>query len=106
MIIAIFVGIMAFVLVIGAILYTTFTYAFVLAKFWQWFLIPLGIHSINIIQAIGIMFVFSIIFQANRIHETEYEGLEEKRSYARVIAILIAPWVPLLIGYLFKIWFM
>ncbi len=34
---------------------------FVISKLWLWFLVPLGIFEIRIVQAIGISLIFSIL---------------------------------------------
>lgn len=81
---------------IGTLCYNILVWGFVCYKFWAWFVQPVFIElpSITYLQAIGLTFFVSI-FKA----EIKKKEDGDKKN---TIAILIFPWMTLLIGLLFS----
>lgn len=94
-------GILAVLLVLAAtIIYTSFSWGFVMFKFWYWFLLPVftTLPKIDYWQAIGLI-LFLMLFktiQTKRAVKDEY--LDDDKTSPYVSSILI-PWITLGIGF-------
>ena len=76
------------------ILYKSFSWGFVLYKFWYWFLLPVftELPEINFYEAVGLM-LFLSLFKNNKVTENENEKINWKQ-------VFLLPWLTLLIGLL------
>ena len=70
---------------------------FVLMKLWIWFLIPMGLFEISIVQAIGVKIIISFL-TANNLNSIKIEQSKSKR----VMIILIYDTVMLLFGFVYS----
>jgi hypothetical protein len=98
----------AFLLIIGglavialALLYGAFAWAFVMYKFWYWFLLPVftTLPQVTLVQCVGLMMFIGLFNTAiPYIPKKEYRD-DSSRSWA----VFLAPPVVLLLGWLVKI---
>jgi hypothetical protein len=97
-IIAILIGV---ALVIGLILYDAFSWGFVASKFYVWFILSAFpvLPAIGYLQFVGIMIFLSVIMPKHV--DTAKTETDNKKS----IMLIFSPWISLIIGWLFKIWF-
>lgn len=97
--IAIF-GVLA--LIVGAILYGSLTWGFVMYKFWSWFLIPffaiafpeVTINPIGYWSAVA-LFIFMIFFRI--------DSMSKKNKDGDVATALLVPWIVLGMGWVLKL---
>lgn len=101
--ILIFAVIVAVIVIVAAIIYGALVWGLVTYKFWYWFILPVfpTLPEISFIEAIGIMFFISLFKTAIQ-QSIKKEHTNEKIT---TISALVAPWVSLLLGYLFYSWF-
>ena len=85
-------------ILMGATIYGSLSWGFVLYKFWYWFILPVFVTLplITFWQAVGIFFVIGL-FNVPIPNETKDEYLDKTKSYGNILI----PWVTLLMG-----WFM
>lgn len=96
-ILAIIIGsIMILLSFIGTLCYNILVWGIVFYKFWAWFVQPVFIElpSITYLQAIGLTFFISIF----KLEIKKKEDEDKKNT----LAILIFPWMILIIGLLFS----
>ena len=94
------------VVIIAAItIYASFCYGLVLSNFYEWFMLPIfpNLVKISVTQFIGISFFANILIRHHS-QNIKQEYLEDIST--RVIGFLLSPWLVLLIGYLFKAFFL
>ena len=105
MLFGILLAAVVFVAIVGiGIVYSTFSWGFVLYKFWGWFLIPalaltfpdVTVNQISFPLAVGI-FMFTTFFKN---HETQVVKKEYKDETASNLGGILAPWITLFIGWL------
>jgi len=89
----ILIGFFAFVIVYG-----TFTWGWVLFKFWYWFVLPIftNLPHITYMQAVGLSLFISLFHRAT--------GSEKDKEKGSLIVFLIAPFLTVLIGYCFYLY--
>jgi len=101
--IGIIAAVIIFVVIIGiAFVYSTLAWGLVLYKFWGWFVLPVftDLPEITFVQALGLMFVIGL-FKAIAHQSVKKEYRDVNAEYA----LLLAPWVSLLFGWLaYAIW--
>jgi hypothetical protein len=86
---------LAILLLIPVVLvYFLLAYGFVLSQLWLWFVVPLGVVPISILQACGLLLVVSCTIPKSDI----YKKKEEVDS-GKLIGWYITPWFTYLIGY-------
>ena len=87
-------------LLIGLVLYSTFSWGFVLYKFWAWFLIPIfpNLPQLTIMEAIGLMFMIGL-FHARNYTSIKKEFKEKTTEYASMV---LSPWIALIIASFFN----
>lgn len=96
-------GILAALLIfVAVIVYSSFSWGFVLFKFWYWFLIPVfsTAPQIDYWQAIGLMFIISLFNKvATEVSiKDEYLKTEEKTTVYTLG--FLSPWITLVIGFI------
>lgn len=79
----------------GLIVYNSFSWGFVLFKFWGWFIVPVftTLPLITFWQAVGLMFVVAL-FHGKHLTPKEYD----KTNAA--VTVLLGPWLTLFVGWL------
>ena len=86
---AIIIGLMGWVL----------TYGFVTMKLWLWFIVPIfDVKPITCLQAAGIMLL--VHFGTHEYPADNDEGRTDFQKKCRIVAILLIPWLTLLVGYI------
>ncbi len=90
-------GAILFVLVLlGTLLGIAVTHGFVLSVLWGWFLVPLGIPTLGIVQAMG----FALVARYLTFHHTNCTKDEEENPASKLFArIFIHPLAILLVGW-------
>lgn len=86
-------------------LYFTFSYGWVFAQFWNWFIVPFGITTISTAQAIGITFTIGIILLQHRNEISEYKNHEKDNVLSKAIASVLSPWAIYFSGWVFHNYF-
>lgn len=87
--------------------YSSFSWGFVMYKFWAWFLIPafaiafpdLVVNQITYPLAVG-LYLFTTFFKTQTVQVIKEEYL---KNDVTVWGTIFAPWITLLIGWLIKI---
>lgn len=89
----------AVALIAIAILYESFSFGFLLYKFWYWFIIPSfpQVPHITFYHAVGLVLVIGL-FKTHDYSTREINGNEIKVK-PDYIQLLIAPWVILIVGW-------
>lgn len=98
----------AFIIVLllfaGILIYSSFSWGFVLFKFWHWFMMPVffTLPSISLYQAVGILLFISIF--KNKVPQIPIkdEFIDSKKKTNNIVIQAIAPWMVLLMGILMK----
>lgn len=105
---------MAVLFVFALGVYSTAAVGFVISVFWLWFLLPLFpmLPHLTVIQAIGLTFLF-YAFKPNykemaeslsKLGEQDEDA--QKKIIASLFVLIFSPWVALLVGFLFRYFFM
>lgn len=86
-------------LVMGVVLYFSFSWGFVLYKFWYWFLMDVfpDLPEITIMQAVGLK-LFAGILVTLRNPELK-EELYNEDKISRTVSLAVLPWISLIFGY-------
>lgn len=94
----------AVVVFAGVVVYTSFSWGFVLFKFWYWFLLPVftTIPQIDFYQAVGLMFIINLFNRYSAKVSIKDEYLKDNKGTVYTIAF-IGPWLVLLVGYCIKL---
>lgn len=99
------IGILVFALVLSiGILYNSLSWGVVLWCFWDWFLLPVfpTLPPLTFWHAVGLMFVIDLfknqVFPPSPTFKPEFITDDGKKN--QTIALYVAPWIVLLIGYL------
>lgn len=89
-----------FLLVLGAMIYGSFSWGFVCFKFWYWFILPIfpSLPSLTFYQCVGLFF-FIGLFNISNVNSFNYNKTDEQRNNELAGSIL-APWLTLVIGWL------
>jgi hypothetical protein len=86
-----------------AFIYGIFSWAFVVMYFWLWFVMPLfpTLPVINFYQAMGLWFFISLF------HNQTMPAIKEEylKKTEGIVAIIIATWITLFLGYCAHTWF-
>ena len=95
----------ALLLFAGAILYFSFSWGFVLFKFWYWFLLPVFITlpHIEYYQAIGLLLFISLSKSSSKADTMKKEFKDSEKSISAAIVTFLAPWIVLCTGYFIKL---
>lgn len=94
------IALLIFLFIIG---YTSFSWGFVVHKFYYWFILPLfpTWQHFDIIQFIGIMFFLSCFHKnSSLIVKDEY-----RNKSSEWVLLFVAPWLSLFGGWVFKLIF-
>lgn len=98
--------IIGFILLVGGLLiYASLSWGYVTYLFYAWFLLPVfhDLPHVTLVQAIGLNFFIGLFVKYN---PNEKEEDDKKKKISRIIVALGMPWFTLLMGYIFKAWFM
>lgn len=96
-------GILAVLLVFAAIVvYGSFSWGFVLFKFWYWFLLPVFVElpQIDYLSAVGIMLFIGLFKNHATKVSIKDEFLEKEEKLNTRIVNFLSPWITLAIGFL------
>lgn len=95
------IALIIFLIIIG---YTSFSWGLVVHKFYYWFIIPMfpTWQHLDVIQFIGIMFFISC-FHKNSTLIVKDEYRDEPKEWTLLI---FAPWMLLFAGWVFKLIFL
>lgn len=91
------------------IIYGTFAWGYVAHVFYNWFLLTAfpNLPHLTLIQVIGLSFFVGLFTQrpefGKKKEKDERTNIEKAKSFC---AALGGPWFVLLLGYLFKTWFL
>lgn len=87
-------------LAILLIIYAIYSYGILVYYFYYWFIIPIftTLPHLTVLQSIGISLFISLFGHNSSSPEYEGKDIKKKKNYAYIIK----PWFILLIGYLFK----
>ena len=81
------------------VIYESFSYGFLLYKFWYWFVLPAfpNLPHITFYHAVGLCFIIGL-FKSKDFSEKVINGvkIESKPNY---VLMVIAPWITLLLGW-------
>lgn len=95
-------GILAALLIFAAIVvYGSFSWGFVLFKFWYWFLLPVfvGLPQIDYLSAVGIMLFIGLFkHHATKVSIKDEFLKEEEKLNIRIVNFL-SPWIVLAVGF-------
>lgn len=85
------------------IIWSTFAWGWVLFKFWGWFLMPVFpmLPEVTLVQCMGLMLVIGLFKGAATYIKDEY-----KDQTHQWVALIINPWLTLLIGWMIYSMFM
>lgn len=86
-----------------AVIYESFSYGFLLYKFWYWFVLP-PFHELphlTFFHCVGLFFVIGL-FKSRDTSDKEINGskIKVKPDY---VGMIIAPWIILLVGWFVKL---
>lgn len=73
--------------------------AYVVAKLWLWFIVPLGVRALSVVEMLGALFVFSVVTYGMQTSSKEDEDLV--RAW---IKSPIAYAISIGIGYALRFW--
>lgn len=95
------VSIGAFIFMCLCSAYGVFVHGFVGHYLWAWFIVPVfNLPALSTLQAAGIMFIIRLFTYENPFGMSEsMKGKTPTEITAKAFAVLIIPWVSLLIGY-------
>lgn len=87
------------------IIYSGFSWGLVVFNFYNWFILPIfpELPVITLIQAVGLMFFIGLFNKTDSKNDIKDDYTTK---YSGLIKSIISPWLSLLLGYLFKIWFL
>lgn len=94
-------------MIAGMLIYSILSWGWVCFKFWAWFVLPVfgeafpNLPHIGFIEACGLMFFIALFKGGGGNVKKEYK--DEKGS---ILTLTLAPWLTLLIGWLFMTFFM
>ena len=85
--------------IVGSVVYESFSWGFVCFKFWGWFVLPVftTLPHITFWQAIGLMFFISLFKALN--YNSYNHSKDKEFEKVKLTSSLIAPWITLLVGY-------
>lgn len=72
-----------------------FWYSFVLKNLWFWFMVPMGLPVISLMQAMGIDLLITFIVNP-------YTNIKDKTTHEIILPFLTRPAVFLLFGFIIK----
>lgn len=75
--------------------YMIVSMAFVLPFLWQWFIVPLGAAPIGMAHAYGLATIIHFFTV-----QTDLKADDREVDYGKAVALLLRPWIALLVGYL------
>lgn len=83
----------------GMIIYSSFSWGFVLFKFWYWFLLPVftTLPSVDFYQAVGLMFFISLL--KTKSFDTP---IKDEYIISNIFTQILAPLIVLVIGFFVK----
>lgn len=96
-------GILAALLIfVAVIVYSSFSWGFVLFKFWYWFLIPVfsTAPQIDYWQGVGLMFLIGLFKSHKAKVDIKDEFIKEEERLNVRVANFLSPWIVLLIGFI------
>jgi hypothetical protein len=85
-----------FVIVLAIILAPIlwFSYGFSIMMLWNWFVVPLGVVSINIFHALGLSTLALMLTYRYSINKDDRDN-----DNSKMITVFLIPWTSLLFGY-------
>jgi len=93
-------------LFVPSFIYLVLAHGFVLSKMWAWFVVPLGIAPVKTLHAAGLVAVVKLLtYDINTVSNstnTNDESGGVKHHVAKLVGIVVAPWVALLFAYIIK----
>ena len=98
----------AFIIVLllfaGILIYSSFSWGFVLFKFWHWFMMPVffTLPSISFYQAVGILLFIGVFKSKVPEVPLKDEFTDSKKKINNIVIQLLAPWMVLIMGILMK----
>jgi hypothetical protein len=94
----------AILMILAIILIIPASYAFVLLKFYSWFLLPVfvGLPIITYYQALGLIFTANIL----KYKYTNSKKEKNDNFWSSFTNAILAPWVSLYLGYLLHNYFL
>lgn len=89
------------VLFVVTIVFSAFSWGYVMYKFWYWFLLPVFplLPKIMFNQALGLS-IFTAVFKN---HNSNHKKDEDESKATRMLTPLIAPWILLGVAYIIKL---
>ena len=88
----------------GMIIYSSFSWGFVLFKFWYWFLLPVftTLPSVDFYQAVGLMFFISLLKTKSFDTPIKDEYIDNSKKISNIFTQILVPWIVLVIGFFVK----
>ena len=86
--------------------YFSFSYGFVLFKFWYWFLLPVftTLPHIGFYSAVGLVLFISIINSNSKgVSVIRDEYIDNKKKNENIMTLILTPWIVLLTGWIIKL---
>lgn len=92
-------------LILGLLIYSSFSWGYVLFNYWYWFILPAFpmLPIITFYQAVGLMFFIGLFNIRNSTLLTSLQSKKDKNT--EVVGAFLAPWLSLLIGWTIKVLF-
>ena len=90
------------IFIVGATIYSSLSWGFVMFKFYGWFLLPIFINlpEITYTQAVGLA-LFSTLLHSHYSDSIKDDYISKTKQWAS----FITPWLVLLMGYIIYSWF-
>ncbi len=84
------------------VLYSSFSYAFVLDYFWDWFILPIfkTLPNVSFYEAMGIAMFITLLKTKRGLEVIKDEYIDKKKSVKDLVLQISSPWISFAIGYI------
>lgn len=85
--------------------YSSFSYGYVLVKFWDWYVLPTftTLPKLDLYHSIGLMLTITLLKGAKMVRTPKEEFLDKKWDTITMFTCLLSPWIVLLMGYIMNL---
>lgn len=75
--------------------------AYVIARLWAWYMVPLGVPAVGVVQAYGVSLVIGIVTGAAYRDATKREAEDDAAIVKRIVGVAVMSGFALLFGWAF-----